>query len=562
VRRMRCDANLRFVSCLFVCLSHCLKSKAANRLFLCSLIRERIEKSASQPPACLTPVRAALYSRVACRFRYMSCVTPSLRVHAGAAARTRTGATTSGRSVFPGSVVLDGARSKRAARSTEFRSMRPPKARSGKHRGGAVVLAAASNDPSDAPVDNAYTRFQAGIAADEREAVQESYAKIMRWGDRRHQKDLQKEDVLGATTKVGVMGGGSFGTAMATLLARNKTHGLDVVILVRSQDDADAINHTHRNAKYLPQWELPESVRATIDPAEALVGADFIIHAVPVQSSKKFLAGVKDFIDPTTPILCLSKGLEVGSCEMMSQVIPNGLGRAQPLAVLSGPTFAVELMQGLPTAIVAASESAELAWRVQRLFSSSCLRVNTSTDVVGVEMSGALKNVLAIAAGIVDGLELGNNALAAVVAQGCAEIRWLAQRMGAKPATLAGLSGTGDMYVLGLSQIPPTVCPYKTDTFFYLSQNADVLRAVVPQPNRGHAPGRGGNPGRGFGLNDASRGRRRDRGGGDETGQETQGIPARAHRRGQDPAGRRRPERSRGAGHEFAAGAGGVIGLD
>lgn len=323
--------------------------------------------------------------------------------------------------------------------------MRPPKARSGKHRGGAVVLAAASNDPSDAPVDNAYTRFQAGIAADEREAVQESYAKIMRWGDRRHQKDLQKEDVLGATTKVGVMGGGSFGTAMATLLARNKTHGLDVVILVRSQDDADAINHTHRNAKYLPQWELPESVRATIDPAEALVGADFIIHAVPVQSSKKFLAGVKDFIDPTTPILCLSKGLEVGSCEMMSQVIPNGLGRAQPLAVLSGPTFAVELMQGLPTAIVAASESAELAWRVQRLFSSSCLRVNTSTDVVGVEMSGALKNVLAIAAGIVDGLELGNNALAAVVAQGCAEIRWLAQRMGAKPATLAGLSGTGDI---------------------------------------------------------------------------------------------------------------------
>jgi glycerol-3-phosphate dehydrogenase (NAD+) len=126
-------------------------------------------------------------------------------------------------------------------------------------------------------------------------------------------------------------------------------------------------------------------------------------------------------------------------------VIPAGLGRAQPLAVLSGPTFAVELMQGLPTAIVAASESKDLAWRVQRLFASSCLRVNTSTDVTGVEMSGALKNVLAIAAGIVDGLELGNNALAAVVAQGCAEIRWLAQRMGAKPATLAGLSGTGDI---------------------------------------------------------------------------------------------------------------------
>ncbi len=317
--------------------------------------------------------------------------------------------------------------------------MRPPKAHA---KRGDQAVAAVSGDPAR---DNAYTRFQEGISDDEREAVKESWDKIMRWGSRRHQKDLLKEDVLATTTKVGVMGGGSFGTAMATLLARNKPEGLDVVILVRSQQDADAINDTHRNAKYLPEYELPESVRATTDPAAALAGADFIIHAVPVQSSKAFLSGVKDHIDPATPLLCLSKGLEVGTCEMMSEVIPRGLGRDQPLAVLSGPTFAVELMQGLPTAIVAASESKDLAWRVQRLFASSCLRVNTSTDVTGVEMSGALKNVLAIAAGIVDGLELGNNALAAVVAQGCAEIRWLAQRMGAKPATLAGLSGTGDI---------------------------------------------------------------------------------------------------------------------
>jgi glycerol-3-phosphate dehydrogenase (NAD+) len=154
---------------------------------------------------------------------------------------------------------------------------------------------------------------------------------------------------------------------------------------------------------------------------------------------------VKQHIHPSTPILCLAKGLEVGTCEMMSEVIPAGLGRDQPLAVLSGPTFAVELMQGLPTAIVAASTDEALAWRVQRLFGSSCLRVNTSTDVVGVEMSGALKNVLAIAAGIVEGLNLGNNAMAALVAQGCAEIRWLAGKMGAKPETLSGLSGTGDI---------------------------------------------------------------------------------------------------------------------
>ena len=182
-----------------------------------------------------------------------------------------------------------------------------------------MAAAAASGDA--AGDDNAYTRFQEGISDDEREAVKESWDKIMRWGSRRHQKDLLKEDVLAATTKVGVMGGGSFGTAMATLLARNKPEGLDVVILVRSEKDADAINDTHRNAKYLPEYELPEIVRATTDPSVALAGADFIIHAVPVQSSKAFLAGVKDHIDPATPLLCLSKGLEVGTCEMMSEVI-------------------------------------------------------------------------------------------------------------------------------------------------------------------------------------------------------------------------------------------------
>mmetsp|Transcript_35403 Transcript_35403/g.56931 ORF Transcript_35403/g.56931 Transcript_35403/m.56931 type:complete len:354 (-) Transcript_35403:167-1228(-) len=266
----------------------------------------------------------------------------------------------------------------------------------------------------------------------------------MRWSRRVDIHNAKLEDVLGATNKVAVMGGGSFGTAMATLLARNKAD-LDVVILCRSEVDAAAINNDHRNTKYLPAYELPSSVRATTDAAAALGGADFIIHAVPVQSSKSFLASVKQHIHPSTPILCLAKGLEVGTCEMMSEVIPAGLGRDQPLAVLSGPTFAVELMQGLPTAIVAASTDEALAWRVQRLFGSSCLRVNTSTDVVGVEMSGALKNVLAIAAGIVEGLNLGNNAMAALVAQGCAEIRWLAGKMGAKPETLSGLSGTGDI---------------------------------------------------------------------------------------------------------------------
>lgn len=290
----------------------------------------------------------------------------------------------------------------------------------------------------------AYEQFLSGITEKDRKDVSESWEKIMRWKSFVESANKNDEDVLANTKKVTIMGGGSFGTAMGTLLARNKSD-LDVVLLLRNEQEAKTINATNRNAKYLPKYELPKNIRATTDAKEALKDSDFIIHAVPTQHSRKFLSSVKDIIDPKTPLLCLSKGLEVGSSLMMSEVIPEALERDQPLCVLSGPTFAVELMQGLPTGIVAASENEALARRVQSLYGSSCLRVNTSTDVVGVEMSGALKNVLAIAAGIVEGLELGNNAMAALVAQGCAEIRWLAGKLGAKSETLAGLSGTGDI---------------------------------------------------------------------------------------------------------------------
>lgn len=291
----------------------------------------------------------------------------------------------------------------------------------------------------------AYEAFKAGVSEEDRASIVGEWDKIMRWAafvESAHARN--DESVLKSAKKVAIMGGGSFGTAMATLLARNKGD-LDVVILMRSDKDAASLNAEHRNLKYLPKYDLPVNIRATTDAREALSGSDFIIHAVPVQQSRAFLSGVKDFIDPKTPLLCLSKGLETGTCEMMSEIIPAGLGRDQPLAVLSGPTFAVELMQGLPTTIVAASEDEGLAIRVQQLFGSSCLRVNTSTDVTGVELSGAMKNVLAIAAGIVEGLELGNNAMASLVAQGVTEIRWLAGKLGARPETLAGVSGTGDI---------------------------------------------------------------------------------------------------------------------
>ena len=282
------------------------------------------------------------------------------------------------------------------------------------------------------------------VSAEERAVVKASWDKILSWAAATRAREAGEEDVLAATRKVVVLGGGSFGTAMGTLLARNKA-SLDVVLLVRDAGTVTSINEQHVNARYLPKHTLPPNVRATTDAAEAIGSADYIVHAIPVQQSSAALTALRNIIPPHVPILCLSKGLEVGTCRNMSELIPHALGRKQPLAVLSGPSFAIELMQGLPTAIVAASEDVKLAVRVQRLFASSNLRVNTSTDVIGVETAGALKNVLAIAAGIVEGLALGNNAMAALVAQGCSEIRWLAERMGAEPVTLSGLSGVGDI---------------------------------------------------------------------------------------------------------------------
>ncbi|XP_024439045.1 glycerol-3-phosphate dehydrogenase [NAD(+)] 2, chloroplastic isoform X2 [Populus trichocarpa] len=162
--------------------------------------------------------------------------------------------------------------------------------------------------------------------------------------------------------------------------------------------------------------------------------------------SSSFLEGIAEYVDPGLPFISLSKGLELNTLRMMSQIIPQALGNPyQPFVLLSGPSFALELMNKLPTAMVVASKDKKLAHAAQQLLASSHLRISTSRDVTGVEIAGALKNVLAIAAGIVEGMNLGNNSMAALVAQGCSEIRWLATKMGAKPSTITGLSGTGDI---------------------------------------------------------------------------------------------------------------------
>ncbi|CAN6180483.1 unnamed protein product [Urochloa humidicola] len=298
-------------------------------------------------------------------------------------------------------------------------------------------------DSSDDDDGDAAVPRRRSARKDRRRAVRIAWEKLVRWS--RSWRRRNRSDVLESTRKVVVLGGGSFGTAMAAHVAAKKAD-LEVSMLLRDDLVCRSINHSHINCKYLPEHRLPENIVATTSAADALAGADFCFHAVPVQFSSSFLESISTHVDPKLPFISLSKGLELNTLRTMSKIIPRALGnRRQPFIVLSGPSFAIELMNKLPTAMVVASKDKKLASSVQQLLASPNLRISTSSDVTGVEIAGALKNVLAIAAGIVEGMNLGNNCMAALVAQGCSEIRWLATKMGAKPTTLSGLSGSGDI---------------------------------------------------------------------------------------------------------------------
>ncbi|KAJ0103468.1 hypothetical protein Patl1_06766 [Pistacia atlantica] len=262
---------------------------------------------------------------------------------------------------------------------------------------------------------------------DRRKVVRVAWEKLVRWS--RSWRSKAKTDILERTNKVVVLGGGSFGTAMAAHVANRKAQ-LEVYMLVRDPIVCQSINEKHCNFRYFPEHKLPENVIATTDAKTALLGSDYCLHAVPVQFSSSFLEGIADYVDPGLPFISLSKGLELNTLRMMSQIIPRALRNPrQPFIALSGPSFALELMNKLPTAMVVASKDKKMANSAQQLLASNQLRISTSSDVTGVEIAGALKNVLAIAAGIVEGMNLGNNSMAALVAQGCSEIRWLATKI-------------------------------------------------------------------------------------------------------------------------------------
>lgn len=240
---------------------------------------------------------------------------------------------------------------------------------------------------------------------------------------------------------VAVLGAGSWGTALAVHLARLghevRLWGRDAALVARLED-------TRENGVYLPGVAL-ERVRATADVDAAVVGATLVVVAVPSQGLRAVVHRAIAAAPLAVPFVSTTKGLEHGTLFRMSEVIADEAGPSRPVAVLSGPTFAAEVAAGLPTAVAVASGSAETARLVQQEFRGPSVRLYATDDVVGVEIGGALKNVVAIAAGVVESLGLGHNAMAALITRGLVEISRLATAMGGRPDTLAGLSGLGDL---------------------------------------------------------------------------------------------------------------------
>jgi glycerol-3-phosphate dehydrogenase (NAD(P)+) len=245
-----------------------------------------------------------------------------------------------------------------------------------------------------------------------------------------------------ARETVAVVGGGSWGTALAIHLARI---GHDVRLWARDAALAREMDERRVNGRYLPDAVLPERLAPTSSLEAALRPARIAVFAVPSRGLRSVVKEAAPFVSPGAVLVSASKGLEAGTLRRMSQVIEDETAQSWPVVVLSGPSFAVEVARGLPTAVVAASGDAEAVARVQEQFRGAAFRLYASDDVAGVEIGGAVKNVIAIAAGVVEGLGLGHNAMAALITRGLAEMSRLAFAEGGRRETLAGLSGLGDL---------------------------------------------------------------------------------------------------------------------
>jgi glycerol-3-phosphate dehydrogenase (NAD(P)+) len=241
--------------------------------------------------------------------------------------------------------------------------------------------------------------------------------------------------------RTAILGGGAWGTALGAHCVRT---GLPTRIWIREPEVTQAVNERHENTTYLPGVELPAGLSATTRLDEALASAEVALVVVPSEFCRQVYRQVDKEAAASTVLVSCTKGLEIDSLQRMTEVA-QAEARGRPLAVLSGPSFAVEVARALPTAVVVASADHSVAERVQRSLATRTFRVYSSEDVTGVELAGALKNVIAIAAGIIDGLGYGHNTGAALITRGLAEITRLAVALGARPDTLAGLAGLGDL---------------------------------------------------------------------------------------------------------------------
>jgi len=246
--------------------------------------------------------------------------------------------------------------------------------------------------------------------------------------------------------RVAVLGAGSWGTTMASLVApRHPT-----VLWARSPEVAKAVNDDHVNPAYLPGLRLPEELPATSDLGEAVSEADLLVVGVPTSGFRSVLEEAKAFVRPWVPVVSLAKGLERGSYLRMTEIIKEVLP-GHPAAALTGPNIAREIVEGKAAAAVVATEDLAVAAAIQKVVTRGVFRVYINDDVIGCEIGGALKNVIAIAAGIGEGLGVGDNTRAAVMARGLAEVSRLGVAMGARPTTFMGLAGMGDLIVTCMS---------------------------------------------------------------------------------------------------------------
>jgi glycerol-3-phosphate dehydrogenase (NAD(P)+) len=246
--------------------------------------------------------------------------------------------------------------------------------------------------------------------------------------------------------RVLVLGGGSWGTTVAHLAA----HNTPTTVWARDAETVASINREHRNQRYLPGFDLHPELVATADLAEAVAETDLLVLGVPTGAIRAICEVVAVDLRPWVPVVSLAKGFETGTMLRMTQIVEEVLP-SRPVGVLTGPNLSKEILAGYPAAAVVALSEQHIAERLQTVFSTPTFRVFTHHDVVGCELGGALKNVYAIAAGAVEGRQLGDNARAAVITRGLAELIELGTKMGGEPLTLAGLAGMGDLLATCIS---------------------------------------------------------------------------------------------------------------